>query len=444
MDSKANRQIMRRNAALHRAGRLSACDWLEQTIECIEQDNHKINAFTELDFAKARALANASDRRRSSGISRGALDGVPFAIKDNVDVEGLQTGNGLGGGAAVASATAPSIERLFDAGAILLGKLNMHEAALGATTDNPHTGKTHNPLALGFTPGGSSGGSAAAVAAGFCHFAIGSDTLGSVRLPAAYCGLVGFLPSRGTVPMNGVVPLARELDQLGPISQTVAGVVEAFAALSGQITPSYQSSELHENGKNLWQFVAASELYGVDQHVAEVYFATIARLKRSGFAIDTEPMDWLQTLATTRKAALVVIEREAYEFFQVQLQSEAGAFSDELRALLDFGRRLAPDRLELAHRQMRQARDQLNATTRGGKIILLPTAPQTAFAFDSPTPVNQAELTGYANIAGCPAIALPLTKTVDANAMPYSLQLIAERGADSVLLSAALALEPNL
>ena len=188
-----------------------------------------LNAFIHVAGDFASEQARESDRRRAPGNPRSSLDGVPIAIKDNIDVVGLPTTNGLAT-RWMPSADAPVIRRFRDAGMVILGKLNMHEGALGATTDNRHYGRCVHPALPGFTPGGSSGGSAAAVAAGLCPVALGTDTMGSVRIPAAYCGIVGFKPSQTYWPVIGVMPLAFGLDTIGPLARSV----EDIAVLLGE------------------------------------------------------------------------------------------------------------------------------------------------------------------------------------------------------------------
>ena len=157
-----------------------------------------------------------SDERRKKGKPLSIIDGIPFASKENIEVKNKVAAAGmLSRKDTISSINSKVIDLLNEAGAINLGHLNMHEAALGSTNDNPLHGKTFNPHKEGFTPGGSSGGSAAAVACGFSLFSLGTDTLGSIRIPAAYCGVSGIKPSKGLVSLNGIVPLSSSFDALG-------------------------------------------------------------------------------------------------------------------------------------------------------------------------------------------------------------------------------------
>jgi aspartyl-tRNA(Asn)/glutamyl-tRNA(Gln) amidotransferase subunit A len=178
------------------SGETSSIALVNATLNQIEQKDPQLHAFIEVTPNTARADANASDARRLAGNNLGPLDGVPVAIKGNIALQGIATTDGTRAFAhRIATQDAFVVTRLRSAGAVIVGTLNMHEGALGATTDNQFWGQCQNPLAPGFTPGGSSGGSAASVAAGIIPLTLGTDTMGSIRIPAAYCGLWGLKPT---------------------------------------------------------------------------------------------------------------------------------------------------------------------------------------------------------------------------------------------------------
>ena len=200
----------------------------------IAQRNPQLHAFVHVDPDAALQQAQASAKRWAAGAPRGPLDGVVVGLKDNIDVTGMPCTAGTAAFAQRRPQTSATVaQRLNDAGAVLLGKLNLHEAALGATTDNPVYGRCMNPLREGFTPGGSSGGSAAAVADHLCSVALGTDTMGSVRIPAAYCGVWGFIPTRTRLPMDGIVPLSPTLDVAGTLARTGQDLAQVSACLLG-------------------------------------------------------------------------------------------------------------------------------------------------------------------------------------------------------------------
>src|SRR5579871_269312 len=213
-------------SALIAAGALDPLAQTERYLSRIAALDGALRCYVTLARESARAEAAAAQARASAGARRSALDGIAIALKDNIDAAGR-----------VPAADAPAVRRLRDAGAVILGKLNMEEAALGGVTDNPHFGRTENPHRPGFTAGGSSGGSAAAVAGGLCAAALGTDTGGSVRIPAAYCGIVGLKPTRDLIPLEGVVLLSRRLDHVGLLTRSVGDAALLLAALGDPAPP---------------------------------------------------------------------------------------------------------------------------------------------------------------------------------------------------------------
>ncbi|MDP1836850.1 MAG: amidase family protein, partial [Reyranella sp.] len=203
-------------------GQQSAAEVLDTCIARIEATEARINAFTGMRFAAARAQAARVDAQRARGETLGPLAGVPFAVKNLFDIEGEVTlaGSKIERGQPVAQRDGPLVARLQAAGAVLVGALNMDEYAYGFTTENSHEGATHNPHDLTRTAGGSSGGSAAAVAAGQVPVTLGSDTNGSIRVPSSLCGTFGLKPTYGRLPRNGTYPFVASLDHLGPFARS--------------------------------------------------------------------------------------------------------------------------------------------------------------------------------------------------------------------------------
>ena len=219
---------------LIRARSLSPVDLARAYLDRIERLNPQLNAFItvtgELAFEQARAMEAELDR----GLWRGPLHGIPIALKDNIDTAGILTTAGSALFAErVPDEDAEVVRRLKAAGAVLLGKLNMHEFAYGATSGVSHYGSVHNPWDLDRIPGGSSGGSAAAVSSRLCAGALGTDTGGSIRQPAAYCGIVGLKPTYGLVSIRGIIPLAMSQDHVGPMCRTVTDAALMLQALAG-------------------------------------------------------------------------------------------------------------------------------------------------------------------------------------------------------------------
>jgi aspartyl-tRNA(Asn)/glutamyl-tRNA(Gln) amidotransferase subunit A len=222
-------------AAAVRAGRLRATDIAEQALSRIAECDPRINAVTRTLRTRAMAEAAAVDAKVAAGHDPGPLAGVPYGVKDLFDVAGLPTtaGAGMRRTAPPAARDAEAIRRLAAAGAVLVATLNMDEFAYGFVTDNAVWGITRNPHDVERFAGGSSGGSAAAVAAGMLPFTLGSDTNGSIRIPASLCGVYGLKPTHAGLPMDGVFPFAESLDDIGPFARTAADLSAVHSVLSG-------------------------------------------------------------------------------------------------------------------------------------------------------------------------------------------------------------------
>lgn len=379
---------------------------------------------------------DACDQARSSDQRSGLLAGVPVAVKDNIDIAGLVTRSGLGPRhEEPAAQDAEIVGRLRAAGAVILGHLNMHEGALGATTDNPHYGRTHNPWRVGFTPGGSSGGSAAAVAARLCPVTLGTDTMGSVRLPAAYCGVVGYKPSHGLLSNDGIEPLCAKLDQVGPMARSVADILLLMEALSRR-SASPMTTEL--NGLRFGRLAEFDKVLLSDD-VRRAFENSLYRLHQADVDMRDVSIEGLQP-DKLRRAGLLLAEAEAAEHFAEDRARFPGAFSADFTAMLDYGAKAGAAKLAEAERLVDQTGSAFNALFDNIDLLIAPTAPQTAFSFDEDAPANQADLTALASIAGAPAISLPIPSAD----LPVGLQLIGRRGADVLVLRAAELLESDL
>ena len=342
------------------------------------------------------------------------------AVKDNIDMAGLPTRAGFGGPGAMPAADAPVVARLREAGFGLLGKAKMNEAAFGGTGDNPHHGRSENPRLPGLSPGGSSSGAAAAIAAGLCAAALGTDTLGSVRIPAAYCGLAGLKPSFGLLPTDGVVPLSWTLDHVGIMGATVADVAQVLAV--------FMPRPAAETGLRVG---VPDALPGVD---AATRAACRAALARAGWPVAPCTIGAWDPGAT-RRAGLLVIEAEAAVIHAALLESDDPAMSADLRTMLRYGRDCGSGRLVRALHILRQAAAGLDRALQSVDLIAMPTVPAPAYAWTDGAPARQGELTALANAGGHPAISVNVGAGPDGR--PIGLQLIGRRGADWTLMDAA-------
>jgi len=379
-----------------------------------------LNAFIHVAENSTLAQAEASDRRRAAGRPLSTLDGVPIAIKDNIDVLGMPTTNGLGI-SWIADADAPVVRRLREMGMTILGKLNMHEAALGATNDNPHHGRCMHPAFPGFTPGGSSGGSAAAVAGGLCPAALGTDTMGSVRLPAAYCGIVGFKPSQTYWPVSGVMALAFGLDTIGPLARSVADI----ALLLGEPLDEPVAGDLR------FARLGNADDVATEPECRAAFDAALSQMTARGIVAGIARVPHYDP-ALARRAGFIVSEVDAAAVHAQLMATAPHAFSASFLAMLRYGEGVTPERYQAERRRIEQTAVRFLELFERADIVITLTAPQRAFAFTDPVPRNQADLTAIANFAGCPAISLPLP--VPPGERPVGMQLIAAPGQDRLLL----------
>lgn len=364
------------------------------------------------DSAASVPVDQAQQRRN------GPLAGRVIGLKSNIRIAGQAWTAGIGSRAAqVAQTDASLVVILRKAGALILSRLAMDEGALGAATDNPHFGRCENPAYPGHSAGGSSGGSAAAVAAGAVDAALGSDTMGSVRIPAAYCGVYGLKVGSDALDIEGVFPLAPSLDALGFFAKTpavlrsVLDTLRARAAspaqIEGWIAPNWAVvSECHPDVFAFYKatHIALTELIGAGMALGEIDFAGL------------------------RNDAFLLTEVEAV----ASLGQETG-LSSGLSRLIDYGRKVSPEKLAAAQARLAAARRTLKADLGDTRVLLLPTVAEPAFVHGSPAPIGQADFTVLANIAGLPAIAIPKSGTQP----PVSVQLVGPAGSEHALIDLA-------
>lgn len=354
----------------------------------------------------------------------GPLAGLTIGIKSNIAVAGLPWTAGMGTRRGViASEDATVVARLRAAGATILGTLNMHEAALGATTDNAFYGRTHNPHRRDFTPGGSSGGSGAAVAAGLCDAALGTDTLGSIRIPAAYCGVYGLMPTFDAVSTHGLVPLGRRFDTVGPLARDPATLARVWQVIADDGQASDAEFE---------RVLTLTDLGGVTLQpgVGVGYRHALDMVD-----LPTHALTLPHALDAIRIAALAEVARELI----ADLGEERGGdgVSAELKGVL-----AALERVPLAPEVLAETRAALLAAIGDGAVLVMPTAPQAAFAHGVRPPLDQATFTQLANIAGLPALAVPAGR--DEDGLPVGVQLVGPPGSERRLLALAERLDPEL
>lgn len=410
-------------------GRLAATEVVDHYLARIDRFDGALNAYVALDRDGARAAAAAA----RGGDDARPLEGVPIAVKSNIAVRGLATTAGIGAlRDNLADDDAAVVRRLRDAGAIILGHVNMHEAALGATTDNAHFGATHNPWRHGHTPGGSSGGSGAAVAAGLCAAALGTDTLGSVRIPAAYNGVYGLKPTNGLVSDDGLVPLSTRLDAIGPLARSLADLAAVMTVIA-PLPPAERVTKVAT-----LDVVRGTAMAG---DVRRAYQLAVDLLAGLGVAVQDYATDDLD-LTRSRMAGFVAAAREADTHFRSAIDRDPDGFSSQFKGLLDFARRFDKASIAAGERVLASTTSLLRSILADAEAIILPTAPQTAFPLAEPAPVTQADFTGLANIAGLPAISVPAG--LSAGGLPIGVQFVGREGGERTIIDLAVRLDAVL
>lgn len=381
----------------------AAIDW-----DDLEARNAPLNAFSDFD--------------RSARGGEGVLAGVTIGVKANIAVRGLPWHAGLAAfETRVADRDAEVVALLRQAGARILGTLHMEEGALGAKSDNPHFGAVQNPHRPGYSPGGSSGGSGAAVAAALCDAALGTDTMGSVRIPAAHCGIYGFKPATASVSQDGLEPADLNLDAIGPLARDLDLLERVARVISG-----FGDDALAGTGA-----VLAAHGVEVAPDVARVFGAACA-------ALDSAPAEarLSHSQGRIRFAGFIQVSRE------MAAHLRGVPVSDRLARLLTYGPRRAladwaEDRAILA-----RTRDEVRALVERHGFVLLPTVPNPPFPHSDPEPAAQADFTCLANIAGLPALSLPAGWTADG--LPVGVQLVGPAGAEAGLFALARQLDAKL
>ena len=420
---------------------------LEQSLALIADPNGEgaracLTVYTEA----ARAAADAADARAAVGVSLGPLDGTIVSIKDLFDVAGEPTRAGskiLAEEAAPAKADALVVRRLRAAGAVIVAKTNMTEFAFGAVGANPHFGTPGNPGDRARVPGGSSAGAGVAAADGMCEIAVGTDTGGSVRIPAALCGIVGFKPTRQRVPTHGAFPLSYSLDSIGPLAPSVADCAKADAVMAGQDFAPLVAAELAGLRFGIPEGLMLDKL---DDVVVEAFDAAIKRLATAGVRFVREKISLFEEVAA-HNAYGGISQSEAYAIHRDRLKRRSADIDPNVRPRLERGAAIsAADYVDTVRARARLAAAmdlrlaQFDAFTLPTSPIIAPTIaeiadPKTYIARNlmllrNTSPVNFCEL--------C-AISLPLP-----SALPVGLMLVARNGQDDALLRIAAAVEQLL
>jgi len=428
-----------------RAHEITSEQVTDECLHRIDAENSRLNAFILVMADEARQQARDADGELAAGRDRGPLHGVPISLKDLLDVKGVPTtaASRVREGH-VAASDAAAVAHLRQAGAVLIGKTNLHEFAFGTTNEDSAFGPARNPFDPSRSPGGSSGGSAASVAAGMALATIGSDTGGSIRIPAAACGIVGLKPSFGDVSLDGVVPLSHTFDHLGPLAQTVADAAFVYHALLGD-APAALPAPRPVIGL---RFAVPRRYFCdlLDDDVRARFEETIERLRSAGARVDDIDIHHATDIAAVY---LHISLADAAAYHAPMLERHPELYSEAVRLRLEMGRYVLAEDYVRAMAGREVLRREVDAALGQHDALLLPTLPIPAPQIGASTvqvgratePVRNMmlRLTQLFNITGHPAVSVPMGHT--AAGLPCGAQLVGARHETDALIRTALATE---
>jgi aspartyl-tRNA(Asn)/glutamyl-tRNA(Gln) amidotransferase subunit A len=428
-----------------RAGEISSLHATDACLERIQAANAKLNAFILVTADEARRQAREADRELAAGHDRGPLHGVPISLKDLLDVKGLPTtaASRVREGH-VAARDCPVVTHLRQAGAVFVGKTNLHEFAFGTTNEDSAYGPARNPLDPTRSPGGSSGGSAVSVAAGMALATIGTDTGGSIRIPAAACGLVGLKPTFGEVSVDRVVPLSTTLDHVGPLARSVTDAWLVYRALLGA-APAKPPAPAPLTGLRLG--ILRSYFCDVlDDEVRGRFEAAVEAMAHAGARIDEVELRHASDVATVY---LHICLADAAAYHGPTLDTMPEKYTPNVRLRLEMGRYILAEDYVRALTGRDVLRREVDAALAEHDALLAPTLPIPAPVIGASSvsiagrtePVRNVmlRLTQPFNVSGHPAITLPCGTTT--SGLPCGVQLVGARGETDALVRVALAAE---
>ena len=418
----------------YRDGTLTPRQVVEQSLVQLADWEPRLNAFAHVMADAALADADRLGTELASGRDRGPLHGVPVAIKDLIEVDGAPTGYGSKVLPPMpATRDAELVRRLREAGAIVIGKTNLLEYAYGIA--HPEIGQTNNPHDPARTSGGSSGGSAAAVAAGVVPLAIGTDTGGSVRIPAAYCGIVGLKPSFGLVSLDGVFPLSQSLDHAGPLTRTVADAAVALAVLSGTDVALHPVGLASLRLGRIARHFASHEMTAGVRQAIDTAFEALAAAGVTFIDID------IPRLAEVNPALGIILRPEATLIHAKFRTANPGGYAPGTLAQIESGVEIRAVDYVAAQSFRVAMRDEVERLFGRVDALISPSVPFIApYADPVIAEGEDGEMlsSGLGNFTGHPAVSLPAGL---ADGLPVGLQIMGPLGRDDRLLSIANAIE---
>ncbi|KPG93256.1 amidase [Pseudomonas sp. RIT-PI-q] len=417
-----------------RAGSLTSVELTQAALDSIERLNPILNAFVHVDPPVALAQARKADELFAQGLDLGPLHGIPVAVKDNIDtVDHVTTYGSAHFAGFKPSRDALCVQRLREAGAVIVGKTLTHEFAYGPTGDRSLQGAARNPWDASCITGGSSAGSAAAVASGMVPLALGTDTGGSIRIPAALCGVVGFKPSFASVPVEGVFPLASSLDHVGSIANYVEDARLLFEVVAGRVCAPQNNPRPLRVG-----WITTGSFGPVDAELDRQVYQAAQQLFGEALQDTAE----LVPLAAEMKDTLLMLQRaEAFNVHAERMQEAPHTFEQEVRERLELSREVRGWQYIRAQASQVRLKAAMARLFEHYDFLVSPSVPITATAVDArEVRVGEQNLdvraallshTSAWNLTGLPAISLPVGLV---RKMPVGLQVIAAAGEDDRLL----------
>ncbi len=449
---------IREMGRLLRMGKVSSVELVEDAVEKATGIGKDLNAFITIDADGALETAAERDRELATGIDRGPLHGIPTAHKDLFFTRNLRTtGGSLVFRDFIPDHDATAVEKLSVAGAVSIGKANLHELAYGITSKNPHYGYVHNARDPKRIPGGSSGGSATAIAAGIISMSLGTDTGGSIRVPSSYCGVTGIKPTYGRVSRYGVLPLAFSFDHVGPLGSCVEDCALTLSAIAGhdprdpssavEPVPAYSAEPQKDLGGLKIGLPSNFFFSGIDAEVeASVKAAIAAMVKLGAEAIEIRVPD----IAAINATQIMIQLAEVSAVYTGE--RDASRFSPPTWNLLEQGRLIQATEYVNAQRLRSIFRRQFNAVWQQVHMLAVPVTPITAplmtettvniNGVDEDVRMASTRLMRTANLLGDPALAMPCGRSK--SGLPIGLQLIGAPFSEPLLLRVAGTLETVL
>jgi len=439
-----------------RSHSVSSSELVSVAVSRIDRLNTTLRVFITTTADQAMHRAEQLDAELAAGRDRGALHGIPIAVKDLFLTRGVRTTCGsLIYENYVPSHNAAVVDRLEAAGAVILGKLNMHELAYGVTSANPYFGAVRNPWNLEHSPGGSSGGSGAAVAANIVYAAMGSDTGGSIRIPASFCGTVGLKPTFGRVSRYGALPLAYTLDHMGPLARSVRDAALMLNYIAGHDKKDPSSSRhpvvdyVPDDGCSIrglrLGFPETFFFEEVDPDVESAVRGALARAAALG--AEVKPV-FVPDMEAVNTVARLILLSEASAVHETQLENRA-RFGADVRTLLDQGLLIPAADYINAQRLRRKIRRDFAKLWSGVDVMITPTTPNTAPRLgettvrlggrDEDVRLATTRLVRGFNLLGYPALSIPCG--LSSSGLPIGLQIVGPPFEEGVVLQVGAALE---